>query len=90
MHKANRRIAGATLTLFNLIANHLDTSGTTVPVLFIDVSTDLCAYKSVVYMGRYNNRCIEKGPETIGSGLMWCTAVTYVDGDKQRIKCTCN
>ena len=34
-YKAKRRVEDATLTLFNLIASHLDTSGATVRVLFI-------------------------------------------------------
>ena len=39
VYRANRGGEDATLTLFNLIASHLDTSGTIVRVLFMDVSS---------------------------------------------------
>ena len=35
-YRAGRGVADATLTLFNLISGHLDTSETTVRVLFMD------------------------------------------------------
>ena len=38
-YTAKTRVQDATLTLFNLIASHRDTSGTTVSVLYIDFSS---------------------------------------------------
>ena len=38
-YRAKRGVEDATLTLFNLIASHLDTSGTTVRDLFMDFSS---------------------------------------------------
>ena len=37
-YRANRGVQDATLTLFNLIASHVETSGTTVRFLFVDIS----------------------------------------------------
>ena len=39
MYRAGRGVRDATLTLLNLILGHLDTSGTTVHMLFVDFSS---------------------------------------------------
>ena len=62
-YRAKRGIEDATLTLFNLFASHLDTSGTTVRVLFMDFSSAFNTIQPHVLIKKLLN--LEVNPDLI-------------------------
>ena len=62
-YRAKRGVEDATLTLFNLIASHLDTSGTTVRVLFMDFSSAFNTIQPHVLIKKLLN--LEVNPDLI-------------------------
>ena len=62
-YRAKRGVEDATLTLLNLIASHLDTSGTTVRVLFMDFSSAFNTIQPHVLIKKLLN--LEVNPDLI-------------------------
>ena len=62
-YRAKRGVEDATLTLFNLIASHLDTSGTTVRVLLMDFSSPFNTIQPHVLIKKLLN--LEVNPDLI-------------------------
>ena len=70
-YRAKRGVEDATLTLFNLIASHLDTSGTTVRVLFMDFSSAFNTIQPHVLIKKLLN--LEVNPDLI----LWISYSKY-------------
>ena len=62
-YRAKRGVQDAKLTLFNLIARQLDTSGTTVRVLFVDFSSAFNTIQTHVLIKKFLN--LEVNPDLI-------------------------
>ena len=78
VYKTKRGVEDATLPLFNLIASHLDTSGTTVRVLFMDFSSAFNTMQPHVLIKKLLN--LEINPDLI----LWIRQFLY--DRRQRVR----